>query len=361
MRDSLLFSPIRDWFGRHFGGAEAIFLLLFVLTGILLVEFASNILTPLLASLVVAFLLQGLVDYLVRLGLSHRVAVGLTTLFLLLLLYGSLMVLMPAIWGQLGALYDSLPRIQLAVTQLVVALDHSLGGAWGEDAAARVADFIQQQFQSLGSSLISSGFSTLSNIVVVLIYLFLVPLMAYFLLHDREQIMHWFSRHLLPSRNDRLAQIWHELKQQMGNYVRGKFIEILIVGTVSYAVFAVNRLDYAALLAVTVGLSVVIPYVGAAIVTVPVLLIGYAQWGLTPQFFSLCVVYLLIQVLDGNLLVPLLFSEAVSLHPVVIIMAVVIFGNLWGFWGVFFAIPLATLFKTLLNTWPSLPSLARSD
>ncbi len=352
---------MRDWISRHFGGVEAIFLVLFVLAGFLLVEFAGSVLTPLLASLVVAFLLQGLVDRLSLLGCSHRVAVSLTTVCLLLLLYGSLMVLVPAIWGQLGALYDSLPRIQLAVTQLVVALDQSLGGVWGEDTAAQVASFIQQQFQHLGAVLISGGFSTLSNIVVVLIYLFLVPLMAYFLLKDREQIMRWFGHHLLPSRNDRLAPIWHELKQQMGNYVRGKFIEILIVGMVSYAVFIINRLDYAALLAVTVGLSVVIPYVGAAIVTVPVLLIGYAQWGLTPPFFYLCAAYLLIQVLDGNLLVPLLFSEAVSLHPVVIIMAVVIFGNLWGFWGVFFAIPLATLFKTLLNTWPSLPSLARSD
>jgi len=65
------------------------------------------------------------------------------------------------------------------------------------------------------------------------------------------------------------------------------------------------------------------------------------------------IAYGIIQALDGNLLVPLLFSEAVNLHPVTIIIAVILFGGLWGFWGVFFAIPLATLVKAILNAWPS--------
>lgn len=100
------------------------------------------------------------------------------------------------------------------------------------------------------------------------------------------------------------------------------------------------------------GFSVLIPYIGAAAVTVPVAMVALFQWGLTPEFTWLMVAYLVIQALDGNLLVPLLFSEAVNLHPVAIIVAVLVFGGLWGFWGVFFAIPLATLVKAVLNAWP---------
>ena len=62
--------------------------------------------------------------------------------------------------------------------------------------------------------------------------------------------------------------------------------------------------------------------------------------------------YFVIQFLDGNVLVPILFSEAVNLHPIAIIVAILVFGGLWGFWGVFFAIPLATLVKALINVWP---------
>ncbi|SQI37043.1 Domain of uncharacterised function DUF20 [Leminorella richardii] len=64
------------------------------------------------------------------------------------------------------------------------------------------------------------------------------------------------------------------------------------------------------------------------------------------------IAYLVVQGLDSNLLVPLLFSEAVNLHPLVIILSVIIFGGLWGFWGVFFAIPLATLVKAVIHVWP---------
>ncbi|WP_354624787.1 AI-2E family transporter [Psychromonas sp. MME2] len=82
---------------------------------------------------------------------------------------------------------------------------------------------------------------------------------------------------------------------------------------------------------------------------------------MTADFIYLMVAYGLIQVIDGNLIVPILFSEAVNLHPVVIIMSVLVFGGLWGFWGVFFAIPLATLVKAVLNAWPTQEHLEQLD
>jgi putative permease len=106
------------------------------------------------------------------------------------------------------------------------------------------------------------------------------------------------------------------------------------------------------LLATLVGLSVIIPYIGATVVTIPVALVAYFQWGWSAQFAWLLIAYLVIQVLDGNVLVPLLFSEAVNLHPIAIIVAVLFFGGLWGFWGVFFAIPLATLVQAVIRAWP---------
>ncbi len=111
-------------------------------------------------------------------------------------------------------------------------------------------------------------------------------------------------------------------------------------------------LNYPALLAVANGLSVIIPYIGATLVTVPVLLVAFFQWGLSHDFYYLLLAYGVIQTLDGVLLVPLLFSEAVNLHPVAIIVAILFFGGLWGFWGVFFAIPLATLVRAVLSAWP---------
>ena len=98
---------------------------------------------------------------------------------------------------------------------------------------------------------------------------------------------------------------------------------------------------------------VLIPYIGAATVTIPVALVGFFQWGLGTDFTWLMITYFGLQFLDGNVLVPILFSDAVNIHAVAIIAAILVFGGLWGFWGVFFAIPLATLVKALINVWPT--------
>ena len=106
------------------------------------------------------------------------------------------------------------------------------------------------------------------------------------------------------------------------------------------------------LLAVLVGVSVLIPFIGAAVVTFPIALVAFFQWGFGTDFYVLIAAYFIIQILDGNVLVPLLFSEVTDLHPIAIIVAVLLFGGLWGFWGVFFAIPLATVVQAVLLAWP---------
>ena len=188
--------------------------------------------------------------------------------------------------------------------------------------------------------------------VGLIIYIVLVPILVFFFLRDKNALLGWCG-HFLPAHRPMLLTVWEEMNDQVANYMRGKTIEIIIVGLVSFAAFSVVGMNYAALMALLVGLSVLIPYIGAAVVTIPVALVAFFQWGGGSEFMTLMVIYAVIQGLDGNVLVPLLFSEAVNLHPIAIILAVLIFGGLWGLWGVFFAIPLATLIKAVLNAWPS--------
>lgn len=205
-----------------------------------------------------------------------------------------------------------------------------------------------------GQNVLSLSLSSIPDIITLLVYLILVPLLVFFFLKDKGPILGWISRYL-PKERELVAKVWEEMDQQIGNYVRGKFLEILIVGVVSYIVFALMGLHYSMLLGALVGISVIVPYLGATVVTIPVAMIAFFQWGWTSEFAYLMIAYGIIQALDGNLLVPLLFSEAVNLHPVAIIVAVLVFGGIWGVWGVFFAIPLATLVKAVLTAWPKPP------
>ena len=162
----------------------------------------------------------------------------------------------------------------------------------------------------------------------------------------------WYAG-FLPKERHLSTKVWQDVNKKIASYVRGKFAEILIVWSISYVTFVFLQLNYAMLLSFLVGISVIVPFVGAAVVTIPIAFIAYFQWGFGTEFAYVLVSYLVIQFLDGNLLVPILFSEVVNLHPVAIITAVLVFGGIWGIWGVFFAIPLATLIHAVINAWPS--------
>ena len=178
----------------------------------------------------------------------------------------------------------------------------------------------------------------------------IAPFMVFFLLKDGHQIFTWTSSYF-PKRRRLVRQVWQEVDGQMGRYIRGKLIEIFLVSIVTSALFVYWHLDYAVLLGVMVGLSTLVPYVGAVVVSIPVLILVLVQWGVVNHALYLLLLYGFIHLLDAQLLVPVLFSEALKLHPIAIFLAIMFFGGLWGFWGVFFAIPLATVVKAVLSAW----------
>jgi len=194
---------------------------------------------------------------------------------------------------------------------------------------------------------------------VALVYLILVPLLVFFFLKDKAMILSWIMG-FLPENRGLATEVWKDVNNQIFNYVRGKVWEIIIVWSVTYVTFRYLKLEFSMLLSLFTGLSVLIPYIGATIMYFPVGLIAYFQWGLGPEFAYAVIAYSIIQALDGNLLAPILLAGVVNIHPVAVIAAVLIFGGLWGIWGLFFAIPLATLFHAVLKAWYSHFSITQS-
>jgi putative permease len=219
------------------------------------------------------------------------------------------------------------------------------------EQVAEMVSAVRMEITSLGQRALSISISSVVGALTILVYLVIVPILIFFFLKDKKIIVAWIRR-FVPSESQFAEQVWVDVDRQIGNYVRGKFWEIIIVWLVCVVVFSVLGLDYAMLLAVCVGLSVLIPYVGAAVVTVPVVLVAWFQWGWSGDLMWVVIAYLIIQMLDGNVLVPLLFSEVTNLHPIAIIAAVLIFGGIWGVLGVFFSIPLATVVQAILSSWP---------
>lgn len=342
---------IGGWINRYFSNEEAIYLVVLLAVVLIVLLTLGGILAPVLAGLVVAFLLQTFVDRLTRWRVPRLVAVW--TVFLL---FGGgavtiVVLVAPLIWQQLYESVNAMPALIDRLGEVLADVSDRYPGFFSSTAIDRWVATLNAQLTEFGASALQGLVTQVPNVFASVLYLILLPITVFFFLKDRDRLI---ARVLsvLPAQRPLLDRVGREMNVQIANYIRGKFVEIVIVGLVSYVVFALLGLNYAALLGLLVGLSVLVPFIGAAVVTVPVAAVAFLQWGWSWDFAWLMAAYGIVQVLDGNVLVPILFSEANDLHPIVIIVAVLAFGGLWGFWGVFFAIPLATLVKAILNAWP---------
>ena len=348
------------WYQRYLSEEEAVILLVLLTVAFAVILLFGDILAPVLVAVILAYLMQGVANVLRQRGLPGELSVAFSTLLFLGGFLAVLFGLAPLVWRQLVALVREAPAIIEAWRKVLVTLPEEYPVFFTQQQVNELTAAIQAEMASVGQILVTKGLSSIPSVLAAIVYLILIPLMVFFFLKDREQLTGWFVS-FLPAKRPLLERIWSELNLQFANYARGKGIEVLIIGGACYVVFAIFSLNYAALLGLLVGFSVIVPYIGAALVTIPVVVVAYFQFGVTPDFYWVVGAYLLIQVLDGNVLVPLLFSEAVNLHPVAIVIAVLFFGGLWGLWGVFFAIPLATLVNAILSAWPSKDSLAVSS
>lgn len=348
-----MFEMFKNWYKQKFNDPQIAVLLAILLFGFGTLYFFSDLLMPLLVAIVFAYLLEWPIRFLTHTMKLPRI------LSLIIVLGGFIslsvflfVVMLPTLWNQAVTFFKDLPSMFNLLNEWLQTLPEHYPELIDYAMLDSIMTSIRSKILGFGDSLLAFSLNSLVSIVGLGIYAFLVPLMVFFLLKDKKLFLRSVSK-FLP-KNRRLAtHVWKEMQQQIANYIRGKFLEILIVGIATYIIFLFFGLNYPLLLSVAVGLSVLVPYIGAVLVTIPVVLVALFQFGLSPDFYYLLLAFVISQLLDGNLVVPFLFSEAVNLHPLTIIVAVIIFGGLWGFWGVFFAIPLATLVKAVLNALPS--------
>ena len=342
---------IIQWYRRRFADPQAVALTVILLAGFGIIYFFSGILAPLLVAIVLAYLLEWPIHQMEKRGCSRKLAIMLILTLFIGVSVLVIFILAPTVWGQGRNLLLDMPNMFSRFNEFARELPNRFPALMDVGLMDMILDNARSKLLSVGDSVVKMSLASLVGLLALTIYLILVPLMVFFLLKDKEQLLRGFQR-ILPRNRSLAGKVWVEMNQQISNYIRGKVLEMIVVGIATWLGFLLFGLNYSLLLAVLVGFSVLIPYIGAFVVTIPVVGVALFQFGAGTEFWSCFAVYLIIQALDGNLLVPVLFSEAVNLHPLVIILSVVIFGGLWGFWGVFFAIPLATLIKAVIHAWP---------
>ena len=350
-----MFEQLNKVLKNIFSNEETIIFSLVILLFFIVLSFFGSILTPFMISIVVAYLLVGLQKKIQSYGINDSFALILTFSIFIITGAALLIWLVPLLYTQLQAFILDVPNLINNFLDFIADLPAKFPDLVSSDQITIFFQAVSEEVSTIAQNIVKSSISSIQSTITFLLYIILFPILVYFFLFDRKNIIEGFLK-FIPGKREMFTSIWVEMDVQLSNYVRGKTIEIFIVGIAAAIIFASLGLNYTALLSVLVGLSVIIPYVGAFLVTIPIVVVGLLQFGLGTEFYILISLYLLLQVLDGNLLVPIIFSEAVKLHPVVIILAVFIFGSMFGFWGVFFSIPIATFIKAVWNAWPSSPN-----
>jgi len=349
---------IDKFIARFFFNEESIYFGFLLLSCFIFILLFGNILLPVFLSIVIAFLLNGLLRSFESLRISHTVSLSLT-LIIFFGFYLSIFIALPSLGAQINSLLQNLPVIAVAFQDTFSGLAETYGDIFSDEDINTLFLNFSDQVNNLLSQALGQLAGTISFMFNAVLYAILVPIMVFFFLKDKTVLLPMLTG-FLPKKRGFMNSVFSEMNDQLYNYVTGKVIEMFVVASFSYLVFALLGLPYAVLIAILVGLSVIIPFFGAILVTIPVAFLGLYEWGLTTQFYWLMFLYLLIQILDGNVLVPFLFSTRNNLHPVIIIITILFFGGIWGFWGLFFAIPLATFIKAIVNSWP-VPNVENSS
>ncbi len=231
---------VRRWYKRRFSDPDAVSLVVILLFGFITIYFFGNLIAPLLVAIVLAYLLEWPVSKLCALGLPRTLSVVAVILLFISLMLLAIFGLVPTIWNQVGNLLNDIPNMYNGMQQFVATIPERYPDLAEIHLVETIMGNVKDKVLVLGENVVKGSLASLVSLAALAVYLILVPLLVFFLLKDKEEMVSMASG-VLP-RNRRLAnKVWIEMNQQISNYIRGKVLEILIVGTVSYVTFCYSR------------------------------------------------------------------------------------------------------------------------
>lgn len=318
-----------------------------LIIGLLIIGLGSA-LAPFFTAVVLAYMLEGMVARLTRMAVPRMAAVIIVFLIFMSILVGLFLWLIPLIIEQLTALITALPAIARTLQHLAAELQTKYVSDLDPTYVQGLIPRVTREMEEVARKLVTGSLAYLPGLFGVIIYLMLVPLLVLFFLKDKDKIVGWISG-FLPTKRELFIQITKDIDQQMSNFFRGKIWEMIIISTVSVATFLYFDFRFALLMGLISGVSVLIPYLGIILATIPIILVALFQWGFTFGALKLLIAFAVIQLIDGNLLAPLLVGNMIRIHPAAVIFSVLACGQLWGIIGVIMAFPLAIVIKSLLD------------
>lgn len=335
--------------------SPAFWLRLFIIIVVLfLLGQVTSIYLPVILSLVLAFVLNPVVDFCCLLPTRHGrqemprfvgVLLSFIVAVLFMLLLGTF-ILLPFIREfdkfvvDFPGLMRKLQALTMAIEQQATAIEipDSVRGLVNQ-AISRAAAFSVEMAQRI----VNAIFSFASQIVELVV----VPVLTYYILKDWRQLQQDFVNAFSPQYRQRLQQVLYEMGGVISGYIQGQLLISLVMGIFVFLGMYILRVDYPLVLGLLAALTETIPVVGPVIGAVPAILLAYI---VSPELaVKVVIFYIVAQQFENHLIVPKIMGHTIDLHPILVVVSLLIGGSLYGVVGMMLAVPAAALLRVFVR------------
>lgn len=329
--------PVRTQL-KYWGMASAVFLVL--------LWFLGDVILPFVLGGAIAYFLDPVADRLESVGFSRAISVTIITLFAILIFVVMALLVIPTLVEQAVNLFNTAPQL---FSDLQNFLTERFPQLLDENSTFRnsllaVGDTIKTHGARMLETILGSA-ASLINVVLLLV---IVPVVAFYLLYDWDRMVAKIDDLLPRDHAPVIRKLAGEIDATLASFIRGMGTVCLILGTYYAIALMLVGLQFGLIVGAIAGLVTFIPYVGALVGGA--LAIGLALFQFWGEWLSIGLVagiFVLGQVIEGNVLTPKLVGSSVGLHPVWLIFALSVFGALFGFVGMLVAVPVAAAIGVL--------------
>jgi predicted PurR-regulated permease PerM len=322
-----------------------------------LLVLARKLLLPLLLGLAVAYLLDPAVSSLERRGIGRAVGTAAIGFVALLVVAALLLALLPALADQARELVDRLPEYEARVRAEILPFVENLKSRYPEQLESvrrRVVETVRERGpQMLEAALERLGavFSSLLGLFLFVLKLIFVPVFAFYLLVDFPQLKRGIVSLIpVPYRDATLARLG-EVDDAVASFLRGQLTIAVVLAAINGVGLTLVGVPLGLLVGVVAGLANLIPYMSLVVGLAPAMLLVWIEHQSLPRLLAVVAIFTGAQLLEGTVLSPRILSRSVNLHPVWVLLAIIVGGNLFGFVGMLVAVPAAAAIQVFVRHW----------
>lgn len=304
-----------------------------------------KILTPFILGFVGAYLLKPIVDWLVKRKIKYKTSVFIVVVGLIFVcsIFGFLVI--PRIITQTTTLITQLPNYIDELSSILNDLSEKL--YYLPESFKPTPSNIYQKALNIISNLSNSVSTITSNFGFYFMLMFLTPILIVYFLLDFNKISDYLKYYLIKKEKEKIYDFFSEVNKTMRAYFNGVLIVMLIMIAISSVIFKLIGLDLSLLWGLIIGITNIIPYIGPYIGGAVVVV-----FALTYSFekaLIVLIVIIVLQLVESNLISPNIHSKTINSNPILVLLFVSIFGEIFGIFGMILAVPMLSIFQILFD------------